>query len=178
MAGLSTQERILIELKKQNALLEEQLRPQREEERRRELWRQEQEDNRKLECELNRSRRIIAERHLNILGAHENLKSLSNQRCPITIDLREGWNREERIQHQCEEARKWNEQALANKLKIEEDLKELHESENKHLTKLRKYYRPDVYAHYINRFINEIRQRSIWQISDDLKRPYSFKVRL
>jgi len=177
MANLSTNEQILIELKKQNALLEEQLRPQREEERRRELWRQRQEDNRKLECELNRSRRVIAERHLKILGAHENLKSLSNQRCPI--DTNNYMGDAGITPHQREEIRKWNEQALANKLKIEEDLKQLHESENKHLTKLRKYYRPDVYAHYINRFINEIRQTSIWKIADDLKRPYSFiRVRL
>jgi hypothetical protein len=177
MSSYSTQERILIELKKQNALLEEQLRPQREEERRRELWRQEQEDNRKLESELNRSRRIIAERHLEILGAYESLKTLSNQTCPI--DTRNYMGDAGITPHQREEIRKWREEAATNKLKVEEELRKLHESENKHLTKLRKFYTTDVYTHYIKRFIDEIRQRSIWQISDDLKRSFGFiKVRL
>ena len=178
MAHLTTQEQILIQLKKQNALLEEQLRPQREEERRRELWRQEQEENYKLERELNHSRRVIAERHLKIQSAYSLRESLSKQICPIVVSLQDRWNREESIANQCEEVRKWNDGLSASKLKVEEELKQLHESEAKQLAKLRKYYKPHIYADYIERFIKKIRQQSHWDLEDALKSPYMFRVRL
>lgn len=178
MAHLTTQEQILIQLKKQNALLEEQLRPQREEERRRELWRQEQEENYKLERELNHSRRVIAERHLKILSAYRLRESLSNQRCPIVMSCQPRWNMEEHAANQAEEARKWHEEFATKKLKVEEELKQLHESEAKQLAKLRKYYKPHIYADYIERFIKKIRQQSHWDLEDALKSPYMFRVRL
>lgn len=177
MAELSVNEQILIELKRQNALLEEQLRPQREAERRRELLRQEQEDKCKLESGLNCSRRIIAKRYFEILGKHESLKTLSNQNCPI--DTRNYMGYAGITPHQHEEIRKWREKAASEKLKLEEELRQLQESEAKHLTELSKFYTPDVYDRYIKRFIDyELRQRSHQQIADDLKRPYSFRVRL
>ena len=177
MAHLTTQEQILIQLKKQNALLEEQLRPQREEELRRELWRQEQEDNYNLERELNHSRRVIAERHLKILSAYSLKESLSNQRCPI--DTNNYMGSAGITPHQHEEIRKWREGLSASKLKVEEDLKQLHESEAKHLTKLRKYYKPHIYAVYIKQFIeSELHGHSCKQIEDALKCLYRFRVRL
>jgi len=176
MARLTTQEQILIELKKQNALLEEQLRPQREEERRRELWKQEQEDKYKLERELNQSRRVIAERHLKIQSIYALLESFSNARCPI--DTNNYMGDAGITPHQHEEIRKWREGQSASKLKVEEELTQLHVSEAKHLTKLRKYYKPHIYTGYIESFIRELRAKTQWELVSHLKNPWGFRVRL
>ena len=114
-----------------------------------ELWRQEQEKYYKLEREMKCSRRILNERRLRIRGVTESLITLSNQKCHIAQSCQPRWNMEEYNANQYKEILKWHEEKASEKLKLEEELRQLQESEVKQLTKLKKFYKPDVYDRYI-----------------------------